>query len=563
MATELGKAYVQIMPSAKGISSGIKNVLGAEMGGSTGSALGAKLGKTMAIAAAGAVVAAGIGKIVASSIAEGAKLQQSKGGIQTLFKKDADLMQKYAERAFRTVGISANQYMEIVTSFSASLLQGLGGDTKKAAKIADMAMRDMGDNANKFGTDMQSIQNAYQGFARGQYMMLDNLKLGYGGTKEEMERLLKDAQKISGQKYDINNLSDVYTAIHVIQTKLGVTGTTAKEASSTFTGSFNSMRAAADNLLGALASGEGVDTALQNLASTVATFVGGNLLPMVGTILKSLALLIINNINKVPGMIDKLGNLILAKGPAMVTSGLLLITQLAVGIIKATPAILKALGTLILKAVAAILKGAIKFISIGGKFVSNLVSGFKARVNTFIDNCGGIAGKALRAIRNGLPGFKELGADIVRGMINGVKSLVGSFGQAIRDMVRSGLTAGKKESKTGSPSRLFRDELGKWIPLGAAEGVKKYTKSFDDAITDMIATSLPSAQAELGSVGFNQGVIPGIANSVVDGMSMIANGMNVSPQGTVEVKCFLYPNGPSAGKAVVNMNEVWGGRLNG
>ena len=563
MATELGKAYVQVMPSARGISSGMKNVLGAEMGGSTGSALGAKLGKTMAIAAAGAVVAAGIGKIVASSIAEGAKLQQSQGGIETMFKGSADTMKKYAQNAFKTVGISANQYMETVTSFSAALLQGLGGNTKKAAKISDMAMRDMGDNANKFGTSMESIQNAYQGFAKQNYTMLDNLKLGYGGTKTEMERLLKDAGKLTGKKYDINNLADVYEAIHAIQKEQGITGTTAKEASTTFTGSMNAMKAAAQNFLGSLAMGENVQTSLQNLLTTTVTFIGGNLLPMVGTILKSIALLIIQNINKVPGMIDKLGNLILAKGPAMVTSGLLLITQLAVGIIKATPAILKALGTLILKAVAAILKGAIKFISLGGKFVSNLVSGFKARVNTFIDNCGGIAGKALRAIRNGLPGFKELGADIVRGMINGVKSLVGSFGQAIRNMVRSGLRAGKNESKTGSPSRLFRDELGKWIPLGAAEGVKKYTKSFDEAISDMIATSLPSAQAELGAVGFNQGVIPGIANSVVDGMSMIANGMNVSPQGTVEVKCFLYPNGPSAGKAVVNMNEVWGGRLNG
>ena len=175
MATELGKAYVQIMPSAKGISSGIKNVLGAEMGGSTGSALGAKLGKTMAIAAAGAVVAAGLGKIVASSIAEGAKLQQSQGGVETMFKGSADIVKKNAQKAFRTVGISANEYMQTVTSFSASLLQGLGGNTKKAAKISDMAMKDMGDNANKFGTDMQSIQNAYQGFAKQNYTMLDNL----------------------------------------------------------------------------------------------------------------------------------------------------------------------------------------------------------------------------------------------------------------------------------------------------------------------------------------------------------------------------------------------------
>lgn len=559
MATELAKAYVQIVPSAQGIKGGIEQVLGNQVN-TAGTALGAKLGKVMALGAVAGIAAAGLAKVIGKSLTEGAALQQSWGGVQTLFKKNADEVKKNAQQAFKTVGISANEYMEQVTSFSASLLQSLGGDTKKAAKISDMAMQDMGDNANKFGTNMQSIQMAYQGFAKQNYTMLDNLKLGYGGTKTEMQRLLKDAQKITGQKYDINNLSDVYTAIHVIQEQLGVTGTTAKEASITFTGSFNAMKAAASNLWGALATGEGVDTALQNLASTIFTFVGGNLLPMVGTILKSLALLIINNINKVPGMIDTLGNLILAKGPAMVTAGLLLITQLAVGIIKATPAILKAVGTLILKGHAAILKGAIKFIAIGGKFVANLVSGFKARVNNFIDNCGGLAGKALRAIRKGLPGFKELGSDIVRGMIQGVKALVGSFGSAIADMVRSGLSRGKKTAKTGSPSKLFRDDLGKWLPLGAAEGVKKYTYALDQAVEDMISDSITGAQAKLPTDFAGRDITAGVSNSVVNGLATLA-GANSQNNGTIEVQAYLYPNGPSAGKAIYDLNQVWAGRL--
>ena len=561
MATELGKAYVQIMPSARGISSNVSNVLGGEMD-SVGSSLGGKLGTKMALAAGAAVVAAGVGKIIAASISEGAKLQQSEGGVETLFKGSADIVKKNAQEAFKTVGISANEYMEQVTSFSAGLLQSLGGNTKKAAKVSDMAMKDMGDNANKFGTDMGSIQNAYQGFAKQNYTMLDNLKLGYGGTKTEMQRLLKDAEKFSGQKYDINNLSDVYSAIHVIQKEMGVTGTTAKEASTTFSGSFGAMKAAAQTLLGNLAMGENLQPALEGLVSSAWTFLTGNLLPMVGTILKSMALLVINNINKVPGLIDKLGNLILAKGPAIVKAGFLLNTQLVVGIIKATPAILKALGVLILKAVAAILKGAIQFIRLGGKFVANLVSGFKARVNTFIDNCGGLAGKALRAIRNGLPGFKELGADIIRGMINGVKSMIGSFGSAIRDMVRSGLRAGKKESKTGSPSRLFRDELGKWIPLGAAEGVKKYTKSFDDAITDMIATSLPSAQKQLSGFSINRNATAGLADSVVNGMAMLAGASN-GQQIQFSPNVYLWPNGPKAGKDMYNISNEWGYKLNG
>ena len=174
MATELAKAYVQIVPSAQGIKGGIEQVLGNQVNGA-GSALGAKLGKVMALGAAAGVAAAGLGKIIGKSLTEGAALQQSWGGVQTLFKKNADEVKANAQRAFKTVGISANDYMEQVTSFSASLLQSLGGDTKKAAKISDMAMQDMGDNANKFGTDMGSIQQAYQGFAKQNYTMLDNL----------------------------------------------------------------------------------------------------------------------------------------------------------------------------------------------------------------------------------------------------------------------------------------------------------------------------------------------------------------------------------------------------
>ena len=187
---------------------------------------------------------AGIGKVVSQAFTEGSALEQSLGGIETLYKENADKMKAYAKEAYKTSGVSANAYMENVTSFSASLISSLKGDTSKAADIANRAMQDMSDNSNKFGTNIQDIQNAYQGFAKQNYTMLDNLKLGYGGTKEEMQRLLKDAQKLSGQKYDISNLADVYTAIGVIQDNLDITGTTAKEAATTFSGSFASMKAA-------------------------------------------------------------------------------------------------------------------------------------------------------------------------------------------------------------------------------------------------------------------------------------------------------------------------------
>ena len=287
MATELGKAYVQIIPSAKGISGMIQKEMGGEVA-SAGVSAGESLGSKMMGAVSGVIAAAGIGKAIGASITEGAALQQSLGGVETLFKDSADKVKGFANEAYKTTGLSANAYMENVTGFSASLLQSLGGDTDKAAETANMAMIDMSDNANKMGTSMESIQLAYQGFAKQNYTMLDNLKLGYGGTKQEMQRLLSDAEKLTGVKYDMNNLSDVYSAIHAIQENLDITGTTAREAATTFTGSFESMKAAAQNVLGKIAIGEDVTPALQSLLETTRTFLFANFFPMIGNILSGL-----------------------------------------------------------------------------------------------------------------------------------------------------------------------------------------------------------------------------------------------------------------------------------
>ena len=218
-----------------------------------------------------------IGKVVElgkSAVNSYADLEQNVGGVETLFKKSSDKVIKNAQKAYKTAGLSANNYMATVTGFSASLLQSLAGDTEKAADVADMALIDMADNANKFGTSMESIQLAYQGFAKQNYTMLDNLKLGYGGTKEEMQRLLADAQKITGIKYDISSLNDIFQAIHVIQQELDVTGTTAKEAEETISGSVASMKAAWDNFLnGSGTFDQFVDSAkiaFENIAKAVA-----------------------------------------------------------------------------------------------------------------------------------------------------------------------------------------------------------------------------------------------------------------------------------------------------
>ena len=329
MATELGKAYVQIIPSAKGISGMIQKEMGGEVA-SAGVSAGESLGSKMMGAVSGVIAAAGIGKAIGASINEGAALQQSIGGIETLFKTSAGKVRGYAEEAYRTTGLSANKYMENVTGFSASLLQSLGGDVDLAADVANRAMVDMSDNANKMGTSMDSIQMSYQGFAKQNYTMLDNLKLGYGGTQQEMKRLIADAASYKKEQDELNvsvkdgdmSFGNIVNAISVVQKKLKITGTTANEASTTFTGSFESMKAAAQNVLGKLSLGEDIKPALQALMETTSTFLFGNLIPMIGNILKQIPTLILGGIKGVfsgifgEGLGSIMGGIVTALGSA-------------------------------------------------------------------------------------------------------------------------------------------------------------------------------------------------------------------------------------------------------
>lgn len=291
--TELGKAYVQIIPSSKGITGKIKEALGdapAQAGESAGQSMGSSLvGKLKAV-----IAAAGIGAAFSKALTEGAALEQSIGGVETLFKDSADTIKQYAADAYKTAGVSANDYMEQVTSFSATLLQGLDGDTAAAAKYANQAIVQMSDNANKMGTDIGSIQMAYQGFAKDNYTMLDNLKLGYGGTQEEMARLINDsgvlgdAVEVTAETVKDVPFDKIISAIGVIQDDLGITGTTAKEAATTISGSMASVKASFSNVLAGLTLGQDIQPALNGLADTVTTFLFGNLLPAVGNILKGL-----------------------------------------------------------------------------------------------------------------------------------------------------------------------------------------------------------------------------------------------------------------------------------
>lgn len=260
------------------------------------------VGKVAATAIAAA--AAGIVAITKQAVESYADYEQLVGGVETLFKDNADSVMKYASNAYKTAGMSANEYMETVTGMSASLIQSLGGDTEKAAEAANMAITDMSDNANKMGTDLESLKNAYGGFAKGQYNMLDNLKIGYGGTAAEMQRLLDDATKLSGIEYDINSYADIVDAIHVVQTELGITGTTAKEASTTIQGSIATMKGAWTNLLTGLADENAdLDALITNLLDSVST-VASNLIPRVKVVLMGIVDLAKELIPQLPALIQ-------------------------------------------------------------------------------------------------------------------------------------------------------------------------------------------------------------------------------------------------------------------
>lgn len=464
MATEIGQAYVQIVPSARGISGKIQSVIGPEAS-SAGESAGNLLGGNLISTVKTLVIAAGIGKAFSAAISEGAALQQSLGGVETLFKESAETVKQYANEAYRTTGLSANAYMENVTGFSASLLQSLGGDTVKAADVANMAMIDMADNSNKMGTSMENIQNAYQGFAKQNYTMLDNLKLGYGGTKSEMERLLADAEKLTGVKYDISNLSDVYQAIHAIQENLDITGTTAKEAASTFSGSLSAMKAAAQNVLGKLTLGEDIAPSLQALAETTSTFLFKNFLPMIGNILKALPGAIIgfvkaaipafisagkemlsgltkglSNGNSDIGMVilelmATIKDWIIKDAPKMIETGVRLLTELGKGFIQSLPDLLVTLVYILEDIFVSIVNFAPQLFEGGTQLLMNLINGFVQSLPQFIASFDEILRSLVETISGTMPQVWQKGTEILLNLIQGLIDNLPAIGSAAIQMV--------------------------------------------------------------------------------------------------------------------------------
>lgn len=440
--TQLGKAYVQIVPSMQGLASELRRAFGESMpdGHRFGSSLGGKvvsgfgntIKKGFALAAKAGIAtisaaSAGIGAIVKSSASAYADYEQNIGGVETLFKDNADTIVKYASEAYKTAGISANDYMQNVTSFSASLLQGLGGDTAQAAEIANEAMVDMSDNANKFGTDISSIQNAYQGFAKQNYTMLDNLKLGYGGTAAEMARLINDSgvlgDSIKVDEKTVNSVSfdKMIEAIHKVQTDLDITGTTSKEAATTVSGSLGSVKAAWANLMAGMGDKNAdLKNLIKEMVSTVKTF-AKNIMPVIKQALSGVTTLISE---LAPDIAAELPQLVSDLLPQLIEAG----TQIFQALVKG---ISDNIGTITQAAITAITIIATALIQNAGPLVQSLAT----IITTIAQALPTILPDLINAIVEQIPTVIQAVIDCMPAIIDGTIQIVTAIAEALVDNI--------------------------------------------------------------------------------------------------------------------------------
>lgn len=405
----------ELVVKITGETSGLKNAMSSAV---------SAVGKFSAAAvAAGATAVAALTKSAVESYAD---YEQLVGGVETLFKDSAGIVQEYAANAFQTAGLSANDYMETVTGFSASLLQSVGGDTEEAARIADMAITDMADNANKMGTSMESIQNAYQGFAKQNYTMLDNLKLGYGCTKQEMERLLEDAEKLSGIHYDISNLNDVYSAIHVIQEELDITGTTAKEASTTIQGSAAAMKAAWQNMLVGIADENAdFDTLINNLVESVSTF-GENILPRIEIALKGVGKLISG---LAPVIVEALPNLLNTILPEFINAVMSIVDSIIAVLPELLPTLIDAAVDILMQLIEALAENLPTIIEAILEGLNQIIEGITENLPTLIEAVVSCFNQIIEVVAQNLPTITQ---SIVDGLITMVQAIIDNLPQFLQ-----------------------------------------------------------------------------------------------------------------------------------
>ena len=546
LLAEDGSVVIKI----KGDDSPFQKVLG-KIGSAVNTAVKAS-------AAAVGAASAGVAALGTACINAYADYEQLVGGVETLFKDSADTIQTYADNAYKTAGLSANEYMETVTSFSASLLQSLDGDTEKAAAAADLAITDMADNANKMGTAMESIQYAYQGFAKQNYTMLDNLKLGYGGTKEEMQRLLADAEKLSGVKYDLSSYADIVEAIHVIQTEMGITGTTAKEASTTIQGSVASMKAAWANLMVGMADDtQDFDLLLSNFIESIGT-VADNLLPRIGVVIEGMGKLVAGLAPKIASALPTLTNELLPNlvelgvqsisalvqgiqenGDSLAAGALSIVGTLAEGIAELLPMVADTAASLAVSLADGLTESLPNIIPVAIETISTLVENLTENANTIIE--AGI--QIILALGDGLiaalPQLIETVPQIVINIANVInenaprliKTALYLIGQLAIGLIKAipTLIANIPQIIHAIVEAFMAFQwlnLGKQLIEGVANGVKKAGESMATAAKNTFSKfksklSGVEVASELKNIGKH--IIDGIVGGIKNSLSKIAN----------------------------------------
>lgn len=586
--SEIATAYVQLEPTFKGVQEKISKELGGgDAGEKSGKEQGSKFGQgfasvigTTAKVVAGAVAAGAtaVGGVIKESTANFAEYEQLVGGVETLFGRTAeetealrqsmkdsglsarqvteelanmsdgaDIVMQNAARAYATAGMSANEYMETVTSFSASLLQSLGGDTMKAANTADMAIADMSDNANKMGSSMESIQNAYQGFAKQNYTMLDNLKLGYGGTKTEMERLLADASKLSGIKYDISSLDDVYNAIHVIQENMGITGTTAKEASTTIQGSLASLQASWANVLTGMGDkNSDLGALIGTLVENAETFIG-NLLPVIEQALTGVSTLISE---LAPVIAEKIPGLLQSVLPMLLTSGVQIIQTLGQGILDSIPVLMPTITDLIVQLGTMLVEMLPQLIEVGMQVILQLALGIAQALPELIPTIVDVVLTITQYLIDNIDLLIDAAIQLMIGLTVGlvqaiplliekvpviISSLLTAFSQAIPKLVEAGKQI----------INVIKDAIGTYGPVLLAKG--------QALINDLKAKIMEKVKAFM-DVGKN--IVEGIKKGISDAWEGLKSWFTSKVQGLVDgVKDFFKIGSPS--KLMANEVGQW------
>lgn len=536
-----------------------------------GLATAAKVG-----AAALTAAATGVSALTKASIDQYAEYEQLVGGVDTLFKDASDTIQQYAANAYKTAGVSANSYMQQATAFSASLIQSLGGDTEAAAEYANQAIMDMSDNANKMGTDIESIQQTYQSLMRGNYEMLDNLKLGYGGTKAELERLVADASELTGEALDPAKFSDVITAIHAVQENLGITGTTAKEAATTIEGSIGMMKAAWDNLLVGIANENGdlgsliyefahtVETAASNILPRVEIILGGisqliadmgpiiaQALPdMISAVLPSLisagSQLLVGLITgivsaapqlvaAVPGIISGFVNALAENGPTLLASGQQLLSMVSSGIVEGFPLVLEDGTILLTNLIDGIMSALPDLIARLPEIITGITNFISENLPNIVNSGIQILQSLITGIINAIPSLVSALPQIMNAIVNGIKSLMGSVvnvGKNIVEGIWQGIQnmaswiknkvknffGGIVDSVKGllgihSPSTVFAD-MGRNMALGMGEGWDSEFSKIKGQIDGGMNFQTGSVDFASSALGRSQTGLTGAINSV-------------------------------------------------